>query len=136
MPHSPADDAAWEQVWRESTDDFLIESARNHLWQCLHSPQPGFGRLAQICREAHRRGKPELLLRAVESLVPIRTASGEDVRALLRAIAELRSALILADREIVKLNSEERNAALLQMMRNRLEEAKQVAERFAAKGDE
>jgi hypothetical protein len=40
----------------------------------------------------------------------------------------------LADREIVKLNSEERNAALLQMMRNRLEEAKQVAERFAAKG--
>ena len=60
------DDVEWEKVWREADDEFLTESAKDHLWQALQSPQPGFGRFSQICREAHRRGKPELLLRALE----------------------------------------------------------------------
>jgi hypothetical protein len=73
-------DAEWERVWREADDEFLIESAKDHLWQNLQSPQPGFNRFSQICREAHRRGKPELLLQAGQRLVPVRTASGEDLR--------------------------------------------------------
>jgi hypothetical protein len=60
-----------------------MESAKAHLWRCLQSPQPGFFCFAQICREAHRRGKPELLVCALKRLVPIRTASGEDMRVLL-----------------------------------------------------
>jgi hypothetical protein len=44
------------------------KGAKDHLCQNLSSPQPGFNRFSQICREAHRRGKPELLLRAVERL--------------------------------------------------------------------
>jgi hypothetical protein len=78
MPDSPRDDAGWERVWREADDEFLTESAKDHLWQGLQSPQPGFNRFSQICREAHRRGKPELLMHAVQRLAPIRTASGED----------------------------------------------------------
>jgi hypothetical protein len=69
----------WEKAWREADDEFLTESGKDPLRQDLQSP-PGtvFGRFTQICREAHRRGKPELLLRALERLTPIRTASGED----------------------------------------------------------
>jgi hypothetical protein len=33
MPSSPRDDAEWERVWREADDEFLIESAKDHLWQ-------------------------------------------------------------------------------------------------------
>jgi hypothetical protein len=36
----------------------------------MQSPQPGFSRFGQICREAHRRGKPDLLMHAVQRLVP------------------------------------------------------------------
>ena len=68
MPGSPKDDAEWERVWREADDEFLTECAKDHLWQDLQSPRPGFDRFTQICREAHRRGKPELLLNAVERL--------------------------------------------------------------------
>ena len=129
MPGPPRDDAQWEKVWREVDDEFLIESAKDHLWQNLQSPQPGFNRFSQICREAHRRGKPELLLRAVERLAPIRTASGEDMRVLLRSLDSLKSAVILAGQEIVKLSGQ-KEAVLLEMMRERLKEAREVSARF------
>jgi hypothetical protein len=122
MPPSPADEVDWERVWRESDDDSLTESAIVHLWQCLQSPQPGFGRFTQICQEAHRRGKPELIMRAVAAMTPIRTASGENVRILLRQMAELRAALVLAGKEIVKLNFGKRDTPLLQRMRALLKE--------------
>jgi len=131
MPASPIDEAAWEKIWRESDDDSLTESANVHLWQCFQSPQPGFGRCTQICREAHRRGKPELIMKAVAAMTPIRTASGEDVRVLLRQMAELRAALILAGKEIVELNFGKRDTELLQMMRARLREARAAAEWLA-----
>ena len=98
MPGSPKNNAEWERVWREADDEFLVESAKDHLWQNLQSPRPGFGRFTQICREAHRRGKPQILLRAVERLAPIRTASGEDMRVLLRSLDGFISAVILAGR--------------------------------------
>jgi hypothetical protein len=100
---SPAEDASWERVWRESTDEQLAEAAKSHLWQCLQSPEPGFSRLAQVCREAHRCGKPELLMRAVEVLAPVRTADGEDVRVLLRVIERLTDALSMAGKEMVRI---------------------------------
>jgi hypothetical protein len=126
MPGSPKDDAEWERVWREADDEFLTESAKDHLWQNLQSPRPGFDRFGQICREAHRRGRPEILLRAVERLAPIRTASGEDMRVLLRTLDGLSSALTLAGQEIVRLSGQ-RDAVLLEMMRERLQVAKQAA---------
>ena len=129
MPGSPKDDAEWERVWREADDEFLTECAKDHLWQDLQSPRPGFDRFTQICREAHRRGKPEILLRAVERLAPIRTASGEDMRVLLRSLDGLISAVILAGQEIVKLSGQ-KEVVLLEMMRERLQEAKQPAARF------
>jgi hypothetical protein len=79
---------------------FLMASAQAHLWQGLQSPRPGFGRFTQICREAHRRGKPEILRCALDGLVPIRTASGEDMRVLLRLLDGLSSALTLAGQEM------------------------------------
>jgi hypothetical protein len=78
MPGSLRDDAEWERVWRQADDEFLTECAKDHLRQNLQTPQPGFNRFSQICREAHRRGKPELLRQAIQRLVPIRTASVED----------------------------------------------------------
>ena len=111
---------------------FLTECAKDHLWQDLQSPRPGFDRFGQICREAHRRGKPELLLRAVERLAPIRTASGEDMRVLLRSLDSLTSAVILAGQEIVKLSGQ-KEAVLLEMMRERLKEAREAAARFEGK---
>jgi hypothetical protein len=94
MPGSPKDNAEWERVWREADDEFLTECAKDHLWQDLQSPRPGFDRFTQICREAHRRAKPEILLRAVERLAPMRTASGEDMRVLLRSLDSLTSATL------------------------------------------
>jgi hypothetical protein len=129
MSGSPKDDAEWERVWQEADDEFLTECAKDHLWQNLQSPRPGFGRFAQICREAHRRGRPELLLRALERLTPIRTASGEDMRVLLRVLDGLSSALTLAGQEIVRLSGQ-RDWALLEMMRERLKEAREVSARF------
>ena len=120
------DDVEWERVWREADDEFLTESAKDHLWQALQSPQPGFGRFSQICREAHRRGKPELLLRALERLVPIRTASGEDIRVLLGSIEALINAVTLAGQEIARLSAK-KDEDLLGMMRQRLKEARVVA---------
>jgi hypothetical protein len=133
MPGSPRDDGEWERVWREADDEFLIESAKDHLWQNLQSPQPGFNRFSQICREAHRRGKPELLLQAVQRLVPVRSASGEDLRGVLRALEGLMSAMIPAGQAILKL-SEEENAALLELMRERLKQAREAMARFAPTG--
>ena len=52
------------------TDDELEESAAAELWADLHSPDPVFRSFALRCREAHRRGKPEILQRAVARLVP------------------------------------------------------------------
>ena len=98
MPGSSKADAEWERVWREASDEFLTASAQAHLWQGLQSARPGFGRFTQICREAHRRGKPEILLCALDGLVPIRTASGEDMRVLLRSLDGFISAVILAGR--------------------------------------
>ena len=129
MPGSPRDDAQWEKVWREADDEFLIESAKDHLWQNLQSPRPGFNRFSQICREAHRRGKPELLMEAVQRLVPVRSASGEDLRFLLRALNGLINAVTLAGREIVKLSGQ-KDGTLLEMMRQRLKEAQHAAERL------
>jgi hypothetical protein len=108
----------------------LAESAKVHLWQFLQSPQPGFQRFAQICREAHRRGKPELLLHAAETLTPARTATDQDLRVLLRSHAELRAALVAAGKEIVKLNFGRRDSAVLAMLRRCLQEAREVAARF------
>jgi len=133
MSGSPRDDAEWERVWREADDEFLTESAKDHLWQNLQSPQPGFNRFSQICREAHRRGKPELLMHAVERLVPVRSASGEDLRGLLGALEGLMSAIIPAGQEIVKLSGQE-NEALLERMRKRLVEAREAMARFAPAG--
>jgi hypothetical protein len=135
MPGSPRDDAQWEKVWREADDEFLTESAKDHLWQNLQSPQPGFNRFSQICREAHRRGKPELLMHAVQRLVPVRTASGEDLRDLLRSLEGLMSGMIPAGQEILRLSGEE-NAALLELMRERLKKAREVMARFAPKGED
>jgi hypothetical protein len=58
------------------------------------------------------------------------------VRVLLRQMAELRAALILAGKEIVKLNFGKRDTELLKMMRARLREARAAAEQFAAGKDE
>jgi hypothetical protein len=132
MPGSPSDDAGWEKVWREADDEFLIESAKDHLWQNLQSPQPGFNRFSQICREAHRRGKPELLMQAVQRLVPVRTASGEDLRFLLRALEGLMGAIIQAGQAIVKLSGQ-KDGTLLEMMRERLKEAQEAAARLKGK---
>jgi hypothetical protein len=129
MPGSSKDDTEWERVWREASDEFLTAIAQAHLWQGLQSPRPGFGRFTQICREAHRRGKPEILLCALDGLAPIRTASGEDMRVLLRSLDGLSSALTLAGQEIVRLSGQ-RDGVLLEMMRERLQEAKQAAARF------
>ena len=68
-------------------------------------------------------------------MTPIYAASGEDVRVLLRQLAELRAALILARKEIVELNSGKRDTELVQVMRQRVREVTQVAERFAVKKD-
>jgi len=106
------------------------KSVKVHLWQCFQSRQPGFSRFAQICREAHRRSKPELIMHGVASMMPIRAASGGTC-VLLRQLAELSAALIVAGKEIVKLNSGQRDTPLLQMMRGRVREAKQLAARFA-----
>jgi hypothetical protein len=125
----PSDDKAWEQVWHESSDEFLMESAKAHLRQCLQSPQPGFGRLAQIWREAYRRGRPGILLRAIESMAAIRTASGEDISELLRTLDGLTSLLSLAGQEIVRLSGRS-EGALLEMMRERVREAEMVAAKF------
>jgi hypothetical protein len=133
MPGSPRDDAQWEKAWRKADDEFLTESAKEHLWQNLRSPQPGFNRFSQICREAHRRGKPELLLHAVQRLVPVRTASGEDLRVLLRAVEGLMSAMIPAGQEIVKLSGK-KESELLELMRERLKEAREAMARFAPTG--
>jgi hypothetical protein len=127
------DDVEWERVWRQADDEFLIESAKDHLWQNLQSPRPGFARFTQICREAHRRGKPEPLMQAVQRLVPVRTASGEDLRGLLRALEGLMSVMIPAGQEIVNLSGKE-NAALLQMMRECLKKAREAMARFAPTG--
>jgi hypothetical protein len=99
----------------------------------LQSPQPGFNRFSQICREAHRRGKPELLMDAVQRLVPVRTASGEDLRFLLRAFEGLISAMIQAGQAIVKLSGQ-KESALLELMRKRLKEAWEAMARFAPRG--
>jgi hypothetical protein len=64
------------------------------------------------------------------TLTPARTATDEDTRVLLRSLAGLRAALVLAGKEIVKLNFGKRDTELLKMMRERLREAKQVAARF------
>jgi hypothetical protein len=82
-------------------------------------PGSDFGRFTQICREAHRSGKPELLLRALERLVPIRPASGEDMRVLLRSRDGLMSALTLAGQDIVKL-ARQRVGVLVELMREPL----------------
>jgi hypothetical protein len=58
------------------------------------------------------------LLGAIQRLVPIRTASGDDMRLLLRSVDGLMSALTLAGQEIVTLSGE-KDAALLQLMRER-----------------
>ncbi|HKD45161.1 MAG TPA: hypothetical protein VKD24_05845 [Candidatus Angelobacter sp.] len=133
MSGSPRDDAEWERVWREADDEFLTESVKDHLWQALASPQPGFNRFSQICREAHRRGKPELLMQAVQRLAPVRTASGDDLRGLLRVLEGLMSAMIQAGQAIVKISGEE-NAELLARMRERLKEAREAMARFASTG--
>jgi hypothetical protein len=99
MPGSPRDDAQWEKVWREADDEFLTESV------------------------------PELLMQAVQRLVPVRSASGEDLRFLLRALNGLISAVTLAGREIVKLSGQ-KEGTLLEMMRQRLKEAQHAAERL------
>src|SRR6516164_7989334 len=99
-------------------DEFLTESGKDHLWQDLQSPRPGFDRFAQICREAHRRGRPEILLRVLERLVPIQTASGEDVRMLLGSLDGLMTAVTLAGQEIVKLSGQ-KDARLAELMRER-----------------
>jgi hypothetical protein len=62
-------------------------------------------------------------------LEPIRTASGDDMRVLLRSLDGLTSALTLAGQEIVRLSGQQ-DAVLLEMMRERLQEAKQAAARF------
>jgi hypothetical protein len=130
MPVSPKE---WERVWHQAGDEFLIESAREHLWRNFDSPEPDFARLAQICREAHRRGRPELLRRVLERLAPIRTASDEDLRVLLGSLNGLMSVLTLAGQEIVKLSGR-RDWPLLEMMRERLQEAREAAARFKQKG--
>jgi hypothetical protein len=129
---SPVDDIFWERVWREATDEQLADAAKGHLWQCLQSPDPGFFRLTQISKEAHRRGKPELLLCAVEALAPIRTATGE-VRVLLGVIERLTDLLGMAGKEIVMLSGQ-RESPLLDSMRARIREAKEAAGRFLAPG--
>jgi hypothetical protein len=96
MPGSPRDDAEWELVWRQADDEFLIESGKDHLWQNLLSRRPGFARFTQICCEAHRRGKPELLQRALARLTC--TPSGEAMQVLLRSLDGLMSAVTLAGR--------------------------------------
>jgi hypothetical protein len=75
------------------------------------------------------------LLRAVQRLAPIRTASGEDLRFLLHSLNGLISAVTLAGQEIVKLSGE-KDAALLELMRERLREAREVMARFAPKGND
>ena len=99
MPGSPRDDAQWEKVWREADDEFLTESV------------------------------PELLMQAVQRLVPVRTASGEDLRVLLRALEGLMGAMIPAGQAIVKLSGQ-KEGALLEMMRQRLKEAQEAAARL------
>jgi hypothetical protein len=59
----------------------------------------------------------------------MRTASGEDMRVLLRSLDRLSSALTLAGQEIVRLSGQQ-DAVLLEIMREWLQEAKQAAARF------
>jgi hypothetical protein len=73
------------------------------------------------------------LLQAVQRLVPIGTASGEDLRALLRALEGLMNAIIPAGQEIVKLSGQ-KDGTLLEMMRQRLKEAQEAMARFAPTG--
>jgi hypothetical protein len=99
-----------------------MESAKAHLWQCLQSPQPGFFRIAQISCQAHRRGNLKILMRAVESLA---TASDEDMR-VLRVVepGERSYSGRPGDREAV------RPEGGLELMRERLKEAREVSARF------
>jgi len=52
------------------TDEELEESAAAELWADLLSPDPAFRSFALRCKEAHRRGKPEILKRVLARLVP------------------------------------------------------------------
>jgi GGDEF domain-containing protein len=61
--------------------------------------------------------------------MPVRTASGEDLHVLLRALEGVMRAMIPAAQEIVKLSGEE-NAVLLE----RLKEAREAMARFAPTG--
>jgi hypothetical protein len=104
-----------------------------------HETANHWARLLALCNGAGEPGtavteKPERPLRAAGTLTPPRTATEEDTRVLLRSLAELRAALMLAGKEIVKLNFGKRDTELLKMIRERLREAKQVAARFAPAG--
>jgi hypothetical protein len=92
-------------------------------------PSP-VGLLTHICREARRRGKPEIVGCAIESLLPIRTVSGEDVRVPLGALASHASlADVLAGEKIAHLSGEGKDI-LLNILRERLKAARAAAERF------
>jgi hypothetical protein len=87
--------------------------------------------LTQICREAHRRGRPELLMRALEQVAPSRTVSGEDLRVLLDVVDALSDVLAEAGRRIVR-SSGRREAHFVELIGRRLKEAR--AARFEPKG--
>ena len=129
----PVSSKQWERVWRQAGDEFLIQSASDHLRRNLASSEPDFDRLTQICREAHRRGRPELLMRALEQVAPIRTVSGEDLRVLLDVVDALSGVLAEAGRRIVR-SSGRREAHFVELIGKRLKEARAAAARFVPKG--
>ena len=117
-------------VLRDLSDEELEKSASAQLWADLHCPDPRFHEFALRCAEAHRRGKPEILFRAIARLVPTRVVGGPHLMDLLASHSELRAALIEAGRELVRLDFGKRDSPLLRRLRAVLSESRKAAKRF------
>jgi hypothetical protein len=72
-------------------------------------------------------------VRALERVAPIRTVSDEDLRVLLGIVDVLSSVLAEASRRIVRLSGR-RETHFVELIGERLKEARAVAARFVPKG--
>lgn len=58
------DEASFEPVWKTFDDEHLESVLFDYLWLAANTPNGHAGRIAQLKREAERRGRPEIIERA------------------------------------------------------------------------
>ena len=58
----------WLPVWSALSDESLEQRLRHYLWIEKSAPRISLGRADQLKAEAERRGKPEIIERAVQWL--------------------------------------------------------------------